>query len=322
MAERESFHSGHTYSATGERYTPTMSQEYALNDLEEPTLPWMDDERRWSRGSLAVSEADAGSLHIVKRLPDAPRTGPERWTRYKWWLLLANTMLFAYGIGGVVCALLTWFKLYLRADVIIVGERLILNLLTAASVFCLFSAFVGYAGILLNNRKILTVYNMLLWPCFSLILAIGYVAYRNAKWNLEAKLSFQWHRVFSPSDRQRIQANLHCCGYKTFDDYSERSSRCFPRTLLPGCKFKYQTWTTQGLFITWVCAFSIVPIHIFVIFSALLCSNHVSKTFGKSLPPKMYFLSFQREIKRSNKTFSILGVRNSMMRLSRDFRDR
>jgi len=61
---------------------------------------------------------------------------------------------------------------------------------------------------MLNNRAILTVYNVLLWPCFALIAAIGYVSYRKNKWNLEGKLSYQWHYTLSANDRARIQANV------------------------------------------------------------------------------------------------------------------
>ncbi|KAL1915499.1 uncharacterized protein VTP21DRAFT_6623 [Calcarisporiella thermophila] len=283
---------------------------------------WQTPNRR-SNISISVHDADINNLHVIKRLPEVPRDGPQRWTKYKWCLIFSNTLLFAYGIGGMLAVLLTWFKLYLRADIMIVGEDLIIKFLTAVSVLCIITSLIGYTGIMLNNRKILTIYNMLLWPCFALILAIGYVAYRKAKvtdnmelvrgfsiflasnhhgirakWNLEAKLSYQWHRKFTTTDRLRMQANLHCCGYRTFDDYSERSNRCFPRTLLPGCKFKYTQFTTQVLFITWVTAFTVVVFHIFVIFSALLCSNQINRTFGKHLPPKMYHLNFQKEVKR------------------------
>jgi hypothetical protein len=79
---------------------------------------------------------------------------------------------------------------------------------TAAGSICLITSFVGYAGIMLNNRAILTVYNVLLWPCFALIAAIGYVSYRKNKWNLEGKLSYQWHYTLSANDRARIQANV------------------------------------------------------------------------------------------------------------------
>lgn len=78
----------------------------------------------------------------------------------------------------------------------------------ATGVICLLTSLVGYTGIMLNNRAILTVYNLLLWPCFGIIAAIGYTAYRKNKWNLEGKLSYQWHYKLNSDDRARIQANV------------------------------------------------------------------------------------------------------------------
>ncbi|KAI8874620.1 hypothetical protein K501DRAFT_204339, partial [Backusella circina FSU 941] len=86
---------------------------------------------------------------------------------------------------------------------------------------------------------------------------------------------------------------LHCCGYKSFTDYHEGSNKCFPRTLLPGCKFKYQNFTREALTMTYIVAFAMIPVHLFVLFSALLCSNHINRTFGKGLPPKIYRLDYQ-----------------------------
>ncbi|KAG0178604.1 hypothetical protein DFQ28_011635 [Apophysomyces sp. BC1034] len=125
-----------------------------------------------------------------------------------------------------------------------------------------------------------------------MIAAIGYSAYRKNKWNIEGKLSYQWHYLLSSDGRSRIQTNLHCCGYKDFSDFHEKSNKCFPRTLLPGCKFKYQTFTKDALTIIWIVAFSTIPLHLFVLFSALLCSNHVNRKFGKGLPPKIYRLDY------------------------------
>jgi hypothetical protein len=78
----------------------------------------------------------------------------------------------------------------------------------ATGVICLFTSIVGYVGIMLNNRAILTIYNLLLWPSFGMIAAIGYTAYRRNKWNLEGKLSYQWHYDLDADGRARIQANV------------------------------------------------------------------------------------------------------------------
>lgn len=78
----------------------------------------------------------------------------------------------------------------------------------ATGVVCLFTSLVGYTGIMLNNRAILTFYNLLMWPCFGMIAAIGYTAYRKNKWNIEGKLSYQWHYTLNSDGRARIQANV------------------------------------------------------------------------------------------------------------------
>ncbi|RCI03704.1 hypothetical protein CU098_010512 [Rhizopus stolonifer] len=265
---------------------PRAMDSFDSRDLQEPVLPWMKTE---SRQSL-----DTTSLHIMKRQLDDPSVKKkQRWSKHKWWLLLSNTMLFCYGLGILLLGLLTYFKFYLRADVVLVGQEMILNLILATGVVCLFTSLLGYTGIMLNNRAVLTFYNLLLWPCFGLIASIGYTAYRKNKWNLEGKLSYQWHYRLDSDGRARIQANLHCCGYKSFSDYHERSNKCFPRTLLPGCKFKYQSFTREALLITWIVAFSMVPVHLFVLFTGLLCSNHINRKFGKGLPPKIYRLDYQ-----------------------------
>lgn len=35
---------------------------------------------------------------------------PNRWTAHKWWLFLSVCTVFATGVGGLACALLTWFR--------------------------------------------------------------------------------------------------------------------------------------------------------------------------------------------------------------------
>jgi hypothetical protein len=37
----------------------------------------------------------------------------------------------------------------------------------------------------------------------------------------------------------------------------------------------------------------LIPFHLFVLISALLCSNHINRKFGKGLPPKIYRLDYQ-----------------------------
>ncbi|KAI9263700.1 hypothetical protein BY458DRAFT_438650 [Sporodiniella umbellata] len=257
------------------------------NDLQRPVLPWMRTESFMSNNSME-------SLHTMKRQwIDPTLKKKQRWSKHKWWLLFSNTLLFCYGLVTLLLTLVTIFKFYLRAEVILVGQQPILYLTLATGTVCLFTSLLGFVGIMLNNRAVLTWYNLFMWPCFGMIAAIGYTAYRKNKWNIEGKLSYQWRYGLDSDGRARLQANLHCCGYKSFSDLHERSNKCFPRTLLPGCKFKYQTFTKEALRLTWIVAFSMIPVHLFVMFTGLLCSNHINRKFGKGLPPKIYRLDYK-----------------------------
>lgn len=51
--------------------------------------------------------------------------------------------------------------------------------------------------------------------------------------------------------------------------------------------------TVDALRITWTVAFSMIPVHLLVLFSALMCSNHVNEKFGKGLPPKLYHVDYK-----------------------------
>ena len=71
----------------------------------------MKSESRQSFGSSSRNSVDTASLHVVKRYaPDPAIKKKQRWTRHKWWLLLSNTLLFCYGLGILLLALLTFFK--------------------------------------------------------------------------------------------------------------------------------------------------------------------------------------------------------------------
>ncbi|CAO3630061.1 unnamed protein product [Mucor hiemalis] len=297
--------------------SPTSSTSVTWSEeLPQPVLPWVRP------NSLANSSTSSSTnLHTMKRyLPEGQPTLPiktyKRWTGHKIWLICINCLLFSYGLITLILGLCTYFKLYQRAMVILVGERTILNLVTATGVICLFTSLIGFVGIVLNNRAILAIYNVMMWPCLGMIAAIGYTAYRKNKWNIEGKLSYQWHYNFNSGDRANIQANLHCCGYKSFQDFHVNSNKCYPRTLYPGCKFKYQTFTKQALDLTWIVAFSMIPVHLLVLFSALLCSNHVNNKFGKGLPPKLYHVDY-RGIIASTPTMSTVHLERNNSELHR-----
>ncbi|KAI8891101.1 hypothetical protein K501DRAFT_236127 [Backusella circina FSU 941] len=282
-------------------------------DLQQPVLPWV---RSGSYPSLHSSISS--DIHIVKRYvgegaPVIPVKEWHRWTWHKMWLLAMNSLMFAYGLIILILGLCTYFKLFQRALVIVVGERTILNLVTATGIICLSTSLIGFVGIVLNNRFLLSIYNLLLWVCLGMLASIGYASYRKNKWNIEGKLSYQWHYDLSAYDRAIIQSNLHCCGYKSFSDFHETSNKCYPRTLYPGCKFKYQNFTKFALKTAYTVAFSMIPVHILVLFSALLCSNHVNNKFGKGLPPKLYHVDYKGII-AATPSVSLLDVAHPRLR--------
>ncbi|KAI8638935.1 hypothetical protein BD408DRAFT_372696, partial [Parasitella parasitica] len=300
--------SSKSFNSTGS-HPSSNSSVVTWNDnaLIRPHLPWM------RHNNISLTSSTSSDLHIMKRhvpegSPSIPVKQWRRWTGHKIWLILMNSLLFAYGLITLILGLCTYFRLYQNALVFLIGQQTLVNLVTAAGVICLLTSLIGFAAIILNNRPLLAVYNLFMWPCLGLIAAIGYTAYRKSKWNIEGKLSYQWHYTLDSSGRANLQANLRCCGYKTFSDYHERSNKCYPRTLYPGCKYKYQSLTVEALRITWTVAFSMIPVHILVLFSALLCSNHVNEKFGKGLPPKLYHVDYKEIIAATSSVSSVCSA--------------
>ncbi|RUS14954.1 tetraspanin Tsp2 [Endogone sp. FLAS-F59071] len=269
----------------------SVNQDSALG---LPPCPWNEGS---SRPLSIISEAQTvHTVHIVKALPNphalAGRRKPLNWTPHKWFLLTANTLLLLYSLFLIVVSLVTYLGLWKFAAVTMITEMVTLNILFSAGLSCLITSIIGYIGIMLNNRAILTIYNLLLWPCFVNIAAIGYFAYRGILPSTPSVLyqrhSRAWHHFMSPRDRLVIQSYLHCCGYREFVDLPERSGQCFPRTIMPSCRHKLYDLTVSTMQVVYIGAFSIIPAHIFVIAMALLCSRHVDRRFGKGLPPKIY----------------------------------
>lgn len=86
-----------------------------------------------------------------------------------------------------------------------------------------------------------------------------------------------------------MNADLPFCSNSSTDQ-ATFSKRCYPRTALPGCKGKLFRFEKDMLHQIAMSTFAVVPIHLFNIFIALLCSNHVNRTFGKGLMPRQYRL--------------------------------
>ncbi|TFK48778.1 hypothetical protein OE88DRAFT_1713886 [Heliocybe sulcata] len=214
-----------------------------------------------------------------------------RWTPYKWCLLFSVTTVFIYGLVGMTCAIATWFRTWMHADVMYVADYDILVLVTLSASILLLTSIVGLTGTLLNSRAILAVYALLLWPSLISMLSIGYTSYRRSALSLDRKLNLAWSQWYTPLGRLIIQDSLQCCGYYNALHDATPSRRCFSRTALPGCKSRLYRFEQENLGMVWAMVFSLVPLHIFNIFVALLCANHVTKRFGKGITPKGYRLT-------------------------------
>ncbi|TCD65782.1 hypothetical protein EIP91_002221 [Steccherinum ochraceum] len=233
---------------------------------------------------------------------------PDRWTKHKWCLMLSVCTIFLYGLGGLVYSVLTWFQTWMYADVMSITDYDILVLITISSGLLLFTFLIGITGTILNSRPILAIYALLLWPAFASILAIGYTSYKRSTFALDRKLNFAWSQWYTALDRLIIQNALHCCGF--YDSMHEvtSSKTCYVRTNLPGCKAKLLAFEKANLERIWVVAFSLVPLHIFNIFVALCCSNHVNVQFGKGIMPKRYRLKGEDVRKDAERILGAVGT--------------
>ncbi|KAH7876114.1 hypothetical protein F5879DRAFT_49559 [Lentinula edodes] len=214
-----------------------------------------------------------------------------RWNAFKITLFLSNTVFSIYTLITLIFCLITWFDVIQQADVIRVGNRAELIFSTLAATFGLFTAMIGWAGILLNNRGFLAVYTFFLWLTFAFLVIPGYLTYKKRTFNLEGKLNSEWSRALGAEGRLRIQNRLQCCGW--FSPFVEAtiSQTCYARSVLPGCKLAYMNLQRRILEKWYTISFGLVPLQLGAIVAGLLCSNHVTYRFGKGMMPKMYQLN-------------------------------
>ena len=119
---------------------------------------------------------------------------------------------------------------------------------------------------------------------------MSYPAYKRATYALDRKLSLAWSEYYTPLGRLTIQNTLRCCGFLSALHDAAPSALCYPRTPLPGCKGALWRFQRAWLGTLWRALFALVPLHILNIFVALLCANHVTRTFGKGITPRRYRL--------------------------------
>ncbi|PWN47497.1 hypothetical protein IE53DRAFT_390362 [Violaceomyces palustris] len=236
------------------------------------------------RGSkLGASEGRNATARI--------HANPERkgkWNHFKKALLVANLTLSLYSVAGLTSLLLVWGNLLDKSEVMMITNRVELILGTAASALCLATAILGWNGVLLNNRRFLALYTLLLFPTLVLILAPGYMSYKRRHFNLEGKLNAEWSRRLDVESRRWIQDSLSCCGYYNPFVEASASPTCYSRSLLPGCKASLLIFQRKSLETIYTCSFSIVPAHLTILIVALLCSDHVTYRFGKGITPIRY----------------------------------
>ncbi|KIM42509.1 hypothetical protein M413DRAFT_444246 [Hebeloma cylindrosporum] len=214
-----------------------------------------------------------------------------RWNKFKWILFFMNSLMTVYSLAALVVCLLTWFDVFQHADVVRTGNRPELVLSTLAASIGVFTSVIGWAGILLNNRGFLAWYTFLSWITFVFLLVPGYMTYKKRTFNLEGKINAQWSQKLGAEGRMRIQNQLKCCGY--FSPFVEAtiSQTCYARSILPGCKLPYIQYERFVLKRWYAAVFILVPIHISVMVSGLLCSNHITYRFGKGMMPEAYRLN-------------------------------
>ncbi|CAA7271359.1 unnamed protein product [Cyclocybe aegerita] len=214
-----------------------------------------------------------------------------RWNKFKWTLLVTNTLLMLYSLAGLVTCLLIWFDVWEHADVIRTGNQPELVLSTFAACLGVFTSVIGWAGILLNNRGFLAWYTFLTWIAFAFLVTPGYITYKKRTFNLEGKINAQWSRDLGSEGRMRIQNQLRCCGY--FSPFIEAtvSQTCYARSLLPGCKLPYLQFERKILKYWYSAIFLLVPPQLLVMLAGLLCSNHITYRFGKGMMPEAYRLN-------------------------------
>lgn len=171
-----------------------------------------------------------------------------------------------------------------------VTDHDILVIITVGATLLIYSSMMGISGTMLNSRPLLAVYTLLLWPDQMIILAVGYMAFKRVSFNFDRKMNFAWSHLYTVQGRQIIQDSFGCCGfYNTMNEPTPTKS-CYIRASIPGCRDALFDFERTKLTIIWKVAFALAAIHILNMVVALLCSNHVTKRFGKGLTPPKYRL--------------------------------
>ncbi|KAF9977967.1 hypothetical protein BGZ73_004250 [Actinomortierella ambigua] len=212
-----------------------------------------------------------------------------RWTRSKWVLIFTVVVLMAYSIAGLVFAVGFLTKQIEHSVLVLEFHSNLIYLCLAGSVIGIVTGIIGAVGVWRENRVWLSVYNLLLWIVFVLFTAIGYVAFLRAKEFLRASIQNEWNYEYTRQQRLLVQRELKCCGYNSPTSGAAYDLRCFPGTVLPGCHSKYNKFENNTLKDFWMASFALVPVELFVMLAALLCSNHVDNMWRSARPGLVSF---------------------------------
>ncbi|KAF9580124.1 hypothetical protein BGW38_003354 [Lunasporangiospora selenospora] len=206
------------------------------------------------------------------------------WTKSKWILFFSAVLLLTYSCAALAISLGYILGHFEYSVVVLEFHANIIYITLAGSIVGIVTALVGLVGIFRENRIWLSWYNVMLWPVFALYLSIGYISFRRAKNHLRQRLRDEWTHSYTREQRLLVQRNLKCCGY--LDPFSNGAYdlRCFPLTNLPGCQHKYNIFEDKLLTICWSASFLLAPVQLFVMISALLCSNHVDGMLRSGRP--------------------------------------
>ncbi|KAF9955660.1 hypothetical protein BGZ65_003253 [Modicella reniformis] len=207
-----------------------------------------------------------------------------RWTKSKWILLFSALLLLGYSCAVFAISLGYILDKFELAAVAIEFHSSLIYLSLSASIMGIACSLIGLVGIFQENRIWLSWYTTLLWPAFALYVSVGYIAFRRVKNHLRAHIKDDWIHSYTRDQRLVVQRNLKCCGYQDPSYYGEYDLRCFPMINLPGCQHKYNLYEHNLLTTCWTYAFSIVPVQLFVMISALLCANHVDDMLRSARP--------------------------------------
>ncbi|KAG0030932.1 hypothetical protein BGZ82_007198 [Podila clonocystis] len=208
----------------------------------------------------------------------------KRWTKSKWMLLFSSLLMLGYSAAVLVVAVGYQSGRFENAEVAVEFHGKIIHLAMAASIAGIATAAVGLYGIVRENRVWLSWYTFLLWPVFALYVAVGYEAFTGTQSNRRARLQKAWNNTYTREQRLIVQKNLKCCGFQDPSYFGAYDMRCFPMTNLPGCLHKYNQYEYNFLTTCWTYTFSIVPVQLFVMLVALLCSNHVDGMLRSGRP--------------------------------------